>query len=404
MKHRTLHDGLQSLANYAHNHSLTSSTLDAIYKNAVQAYPSLPAQSPDWSEYRFRPGSKTQPYTLADLKTGALTPNVKKRLRDGVFNDRLGIKPTTPPHAPLKEPRDDMEGTLIDLPGMASDFSSGISQAMNLLKNVFVDSSDTKFTPILPIEKDTTTPTPTPTTPIPTPPIPTTPTTTTTPPQIEPATQLPFYGGHVPVPTPTTSTQRPSTQTPTGEQTFTHQVESQSAQPPQANSLPPRRDDMRQIPSYDFNPGIDFSRFESTRPRDFDVSEYMSNFGAGLAQGAVSGIIGQNLLGGSSLFGVYNTFENILRSNSQADALRNGRLLGEKARFSFAAASPENAINHVSSVSISSNRISPDVTAILAPQDSRHQSPSGQSPQNNVDLLRTDFVNHFQHASAPFAV
>ena len=45
LKNRTLHDGLQSLANYAHNHSLTSSTWDAIYKNAVQAYPSLPAVS-----------------------------------------------------------------------------------------------------------------------------------------------------------------------------------------------------------------------------------------------------------------------------------------------------------------------------------------------------------------------
>ena len=134
-----------------------------------------------------------------------------------------------------------------------------------------------------------------------------------------------------------------------------------------------------------------------------DVSEYMSNFGGGLAQGAVSGIVGHYLLGGNGLFGVYNNFESFLKSNSQADALRNGRIIGEKLRFSFGAA-PENAINHVASVSISSNRVSPDVTQILAPLDSSHQGASGQPSQNNVDLLRNDFLSYYSHASAPFEI
>ena len=163
---------------------------------------------------------------------------------------------------------------------------------------------------------------------------------------------------------------------------------------------------MRPIAQYDYNPRIDYSRFETTRPRDFDVSEYMSNFGGGLAQGAVSGIVGHYLLGGNSLFGVYNNFESFLHSNSQADALRNGRIIGEKLRFSFGAGQspPENAINHVASVSISSNRVSPDVTQILAPLDSSHQGASGQPSQNNVDLLRNDFLSYYSHASAPFAI
>jgi hypothetical protein len=147
-------------------------------------------------------------------------------------------------------------------------------------------------------------------------------------------------------------------------------------------------------------PIIDYSRFETTRPRDFDASEYLSNFSTGLAQGAISGIIGQHLLGGNNLFGVYNTFESILRSNSQTDATRNGRLVGERLRLPFASMSPESAINHVASVTISSNKISPDVTAILAPQD----SPQTEQPQNNVALLQTDFQSYYRHASSPFAV
>ena len=157
LKNNTLHDAIQSLANYGHANSLSPSKLDEVFSNAIKAYPQLSKHKPDWGEYRYRQGNKMHPFTLATLKNGSLSANLTRRFRDGDFNIKLGIKPETPPPGalpPLKEPKDDFEGSPFDLQGSTFDISSGISHAMDLLKKTMsFGESDTKYTPILPIEK-----------------------------------------------------------------------------------------------------------------------------------------------------------------------------------------------------------------------------------------------------------
>jgi hypothetical protein len=321
---------------------------------------------------------------LASLSKGVLTPNLKKRLRDGSFNDKLGIQPDTKrrPPAPLDEPDDEMKDTLIDLPGMVGDISSGISSAFDFITSSLTRGDD-KYTPIIQ-------PTPEPAH--------VTPQQPTTPPNaaVEESVDT--------VPIPVVTPPLPYEATPASADQSIPSASSTPPSDPAPNiGLPPRRDYVLPPDKYDTNFRIDYSRFETTRPRDFDVSEYMSLFSSGLAQGAISGIVGHHLgFGTQSLFGIYNTFENVLRSNSRTDALKAGRMLGERARLPFS--SPENAISHVASISVSQNRISPDVTEILAPQGSNHQGTSVQSPQDNVALLRNDFLNYYTHASAPYAV
>ena len=133
-------------------------------------------------------------------------------MRDGSFNERLGIEPETPHRAPapLVEPRDGMENTLIDLPGMTNDISAGLSSAIDFISNT-LSFGDDRYTPIIPPTPHSPTPTHNPTqqtTPPPNSDVKVPPEST---PNIPTATQLPFYGGTVsdatqPLPTETPCT------------------------------------------------------------------------------------------------------------------------------------------------------------------------------------------------------